>query len=255
VSSEVRRVAARENAQQVSGHTGSRLLTATVNRAVARENERTARNAVTTARSQATEEQAEAARAVFESRRALGRPFLSPSPIMTDEDRHAIKVRRERIRLLRHHGDSSSSSSNGSSSSSSRRPDPGSVITDSSRDLAQLWDPHSTRRIRELAQAMAMAADTAEFAITAGLAVASVVEARNRAAAAATEAAMAPERVENGPGDGASPHNHPTEQEEPLARGWSSASARHRRGQGWSLRPHPAEGAPPPPQSEHASLG
>jgi hypothetical protein len=65
---------------------------------------------------------------------------------------------------------------------------------------------------------------------------------------------MAPERVENGPGDGASPHNHPTEQEEPLARGWSSASVQHRSGQGWTPRPHPAEGAPPPPQSEQAGL-
>ena len=54
VSSEVRRVAARENAQQASGRTGNRLLTATVDRAVARENERTAITAVATARSQAS---------------------------------------------------------------------------------------------------------------------------------------------------------------------------------------------------------
>ena len=150
------------------------------------------------------------------------------------------------MRLLRHHGDSSSSSSNGSSSSSSR-PAPAAA-------LAQLWDPHSNRRIHELAQAMAMAADTADFVITAGLAVAAAVEARNRAVAEATEAAMAPERVENGPGDGASPHSHPTEQEEPLARGWSSVSVQHQSGQGWTPRPHPAEGAPPPPQSEQAGL-
>ena len=158
------------------------------------------------------------------------------------------------MRILRNPGGSSSSSSNSSSSSSSLQPDPVSVIMDSSRELAQLWDPRSTLRIRELALAMATAADTAEFAITAELAVESAVAARNRAAAAATEAATAPERVENGPGDGASPHSHATERVEPLARGWSSASVRHRRGQGWSLRPHPAEGAPPPPQSEHASL-
>jgi hypothetical protein len=90
---------------------------------------------------------------------------------------------------------------------------------------------------------MAMAADTADFVITAGLAVAAAVEARNKEVAEAAEAAMAPERVENGPGDGASPHHHPTEQEEPLARGWSSASVQHQSGQGWTPRPHPQ--APP----------
>jgi hypothetical protein len=101
---------------------------------------------------------------------------------------------------------------------------------------------------------MAMAADTADFVITAGLAVAAAVEARNKEVAEAAEAAMAPERVENGPGDGASPHHHPTEQEEPLARGWSSASVQHQSGQGWTPRPHPAGEAPPPPQSEQAGL-
>jgi len=50
----VRRVAARENSQPVSGHADGQqesVLTATMNRAVARENERTALIAVQTARS------------------------------------------------------------------------------------------------------------------------------------------------------------------------------------------------------------
>jgi len=245
------RVEALQSLQAASGRSGNRAVEAAVDKAIAREREKSAIRAVEARANEASAEQIEAARAVFESRQARGQPLTGQ---MTDEDRLAIRARKERVRLLRGPGSSGSSSSNSSSSSSNHQPDPVSVIMDSSKELAQLWDPRSTLRIRELALAMATAADTAEFAITAELAVDAAVAARNRAAAAATEAATAPERVENGPGNGASPRSHATERVEPLARGWSSASVIHRRGQGWSLRPHPAEGAPPPPQPELASL-
>ena len=138
---------------------------------------------------------------------------------------------------------------NSSSSSSNHQPDPVSVILDSSKELAQLWDPHSALRITELALAMAAATEASEFAFTAERAADAAVAARDRAAAAATEAATAP----GSPRPGASPRSHATERVEPLARGWSSASVT-RRGQGWFLRPHPAEGEPPPPRLELESL-
>ena len=234
----VRRVAAREGSQPVLGHSVGQqqsVLTATMHRAVAKEREKTAILAMEQARLLATEEQTENARAIFESRRLLGLP-LSARIIaegMTDGDRHAITIRKERMRILRLHIDgSSSSSSDSSSSSSSSRPAPAAA-------LAQLWDPQSNRHILELASAMEMAADTAEFVVTAGLAVDAALAARSKERAEAAEAAMAPERAENGPGEGASPHHHPTEREEPLERGWSSASVQHQGGQGWIPRPHP----------------
>jgi hypothetical protein len=118
-------------------------------------------------------------------------------------------------------------------SSSSSRPAPAAA-------LALLWDPQSNRHILELAAAMGLAADTAEFVVTAGLAVDAALEAKSKERAEAAEAAMAPERAENGPGEGASPHQSlGTEREESLGRGWSSASVQHQGGQGWIPRPHP----------------
>jgi len=237
----VRRVAAREGSQPVLGHAVGQqqsVLTATMHRQVAKEREKTAILAMEQKRLLATEEQAENARAIFESRRLLGLPPAAPGDFaMTDGDRHAITIRKERLRIRRLHSDgssSSSSSSDSSSSSSSSRPAPAAA-------LALLWDPQSNRDTLELAAAMEDAAFTAEFAETAGLAVDAALAARSQERADADAAAMAPERAENGPGEGASPQSLGTERAESLDRGWSSASVQNQGGQGWIPRPHPQE--------------
>jgi len=236
----VRRVAAREGSQPVLGHAVGQqqsVLTATMHRQVAKEREKTAILAMEQARLLATEEQTENARAIFESRRLLGLPLTARiiAEGMTDGDRHAITIRKERMRIRRLHSDgSSSSSSDSSSSSSSSRPAPAAA-------LALLWDPQSNRDTLELAAAMEDAAFTAEFAETAGLAVDAALAARSRERADADAAAMAPERAENGPGEGASPQSLGTERAESLDRGWSSASVQNQGGQGWIPRPHPQE--------------
>jgi hypothetical protein len=234
-----RRVAAREGSQPVPGHGGGQqqsVLTATMHKQVAKEREKTASLAMKQKRFLATEEQAENARAIFEARRLHGLPPVAPGDLaMTDGDRHAITLRKERLRLRRLPSDgSSSSSSDSSSSSSSSRPAPAAA-------LALLWDPQSNRDTLELAAAMEDAAFTAEFAETAGLAVDAALAARSRERADADAAAMAPERAENGPGEGASPQSLGTERAESLDRGWSSASVQNQGGQGWIPRPHPQE--------------
>jgi len=204
---------------------------------VAKEKEKTASLAMRQKRLLATEEQAENAQAIFEARRLHGLPPVAPGEIaMTDGDRHAIALRKEGRRLRRLPSDgSSSSSSDSSSSSSSSRPVPAAA-------LALLWDSRSNRETLELAAAMEDAAFTAEFAETAGLAVDAALAARVQERADADAAAMAPERAENGPGEGASPHQSlGTERAESLGRGWSSASVQNQGGQGWTPRPHPLE--------------
>jgi hypothetical protein len=204
-----RRVAAREGSQPVPGHGGGQqqsVLTATMHKQVAKEKEKTASLAMRQKRFLATEEQAENAQAIFEARRLHGLPPVAPGEIaMTDGDRHAIALRKEGRRLRRLPSDgSSSSSSDSSSSSSSSRPVPAAA-------LALLWDSRSNRETLELAAAMEDAAFTAEFAETAGLAVDAALAARVQERADADAAAMAPERAENGPGEGASPQSLGTE--------------------------------------------
>ena len=92
---------------------------------------------------------------------------------------------------------------------------------------------------------MEMAADPAEFVVTAGLAVDAALAARSKERAEAAAAAMAPERAENGPGEGASPQSLGTERAESLGRGWSTASVQNQGGQGWIPRPHPQESQVP----------
>jgi hypothetical protein len=204
-----RRVAAREGSQPVPGHGGGQqqsVLTATMHKQVAKEREKTASLAMRQKKFLATEEQAENAQAIFEARRLHGLPPVAPGEIaMTDGDRHAIALRKEGRRLRRLPSDgSSSSSSDSSSSSSSSRPVPAAA-------LALLWDSRSNRETLELAAAMEDAAFTAEFAETAGLAVDAALAARVQERADADAAAMAPERAENGPGEGASPQSLGTE--------------------------------------------
>ena len=235
----VRRVAAREGSQPVLGHAVGQqqsVLTATMHKQVAKEKEKTASLAMRQKRLLATEEQAENARAIFEARRLHGLPPVAPGDLaMTDGDRHAIALHKERRGLRRLPSDgSSSSSSDSSSSSSSSRPVPAAA-------LALLWDSRSNRETLELAAAMEDAAFTAEFAETAGLAVDAALAARVQERADADAAAMAPERAENGPGEGASPQSLGTERAESLDRGWSSASVQNQGGQGWIPRPHPQE--------------
>jgi hypothetical protein len=106
-----RRVAAREGSQPVPGHGGGQqqsVLTATMHKQVAKEREKTASLAMKQKRLLATEEQAENARAIFESRRLHGLPPVVPGDLaMTDGDRHAITLRKERLRLRRLPSDSS----------------------------------------------------------------------------------------------------------------------------------------------------
>ena len=202
-----RRVAAREGSQPVPGHGGGQqqsVLTAIMHKQLAKEKEKTASLALQRKKLLATEEQAGNAHAIFEARRLHGLPPVAPGEVaMTDGDRHAIALRKEQRGLRRLPSDgSSSSSSDSSSSSSSSRPVPSTAL---------LWDSRSNRETLELAAAMEDAAFTAEFAETARRAVAAALEERVQERADADAAAMAPERAENGPGEGASPQSLDTE--------------------------------------------
>ena len=68
-----------------------------------------------------------------------------------------------------------------------------------------LWDSRSNRETLELAAAMEDAAFSAEFADTAMRAVAAALDERVQERTNADAAAQAPERAENGPGEGAAP--------------------------------------------------
>ena len=183
------------------GHFGSQqhpTLTALMHKHVARENEKTASLALRRKKLLATEEQAGNAHAIVEARRLHGLPPVAPGELaMTDGDRHAIALRKEQRGLLRLPSDGSSSSSSDSSSSSS-----------SSRHVpftAMLWDSRSNRETLELAAAMEDAAFSAEFADTAMRAVAAALDERVQERTNADAAAQAPERAENGPGEGSAP--------------------------------------------------
>ena len=197
-----RRVAAREGSQPVPGHAGGQqqsVLTAIMQKQLAKEKEKTASLALQRKKLLATEEQAGNAHAIFEARRLHGLPPVAPGEVaMTDGDRHAIALRKEQRGLRRLPSDGSSSSS----SSSSSRPVPSTAL---------LWDSRSNRETLELAAAMEDAAFTAEFAETARRAVAAALEERVQERADADAAARAPERAENGPGEGAAPQSLDTE--------------------------------------------
>jgi hypothetical protein len=116
---------------------------------------------------------------------------------MTDGDRHAIALRKEQRGLLRLPSDgSSSSSSDSSSSSSSSRHVPSTAV---------LWDSQSIRETLELAAAMEDATFAADFADTAMRAAATAIDDRVQERTNADAAAQAPERAENGPGEGSAP--------------------------------------------------
>ena len=70
---------------------------------------------------------------------------------------------------------------------------------------AMLWDSRSNRETLELAAAMEDAAFSAEFADTAMRAVAAALDERVQERTNADAAAQAPERAENGPGEGVAP--------------------------------------------------
>ena len=174
------------------------MLTAIMQKQVAKEKEKTASLALRRKKFLATEEQAGNAHAIVEARRLHGLPPVAPGELaMTDGDRHAIALRKEQRGLRRLPSDGSSSSSSDSSSSSS-----------SSRHVpstAMLWDSQSNRETLELAAAMEDAAFSAEFADTAMRAVAAALDERVQERTNADAAAQAPERAENGPGEGAAP--------------------------------------------------
>jgi len=174
------------------------MLTAIMQKQLAKENEKTASLALRKKKLLATEEQAGNAQAIFEARRLHGLPPVAPGELaMTDGDRHAIALRKEQRGLLRLPSDgSSSSSSDSSSSSSSSRQVPSTAV---------LWDSQSIRETLELAKAMEDATFAAEFADTAMRAAATAIDERVQERTNADAAAQAPERAENGPGEGSAP--------------------------------------------------
>jgi len=70
---------------------------------------------------------------------------------------------------------------------------------------AALWDSQSVRETLELAKAMEDATSAADFADTARQAAANAIDARVQERTHAEAAAQAPERAENGPGEGSAP--------------------------------------------------
>jgi len=194
-------VEAREGSLPVQGHVGNQqhpTLIALTHKHVAREKEKAAEQALKRKKLLLTEEQAGNAQAIFEFRRLHGLPPVAPGELaMTDGDRHAIALRREQRGLLGLPSDGSSSSSSSSSSSRS-----GSRQVPST---AALWDSQSVRETLELAKAMEDATSAADFADTARQAAANAIDARVQERTHAEAAAQAPERAENGPGEGSAP--------------------------------------------------